>query len=147
MYEERQVPRLEAECGGHLRKKDLVDDIDFEEVISAAQSPQLSGSTFPGASAYFVRIGPDQASALFGVKQILGVTVAFLHRPPGTGFQDATLILRRKSRDGPGRADAGRNLLIQAPYDIGNPVLDRITDQTGPYEPDSSIDIVADTTR
>jgi len=74
--------------------------------------------------------------------QVLGMAVTFLNSPPGTGFQDTTLIRRRELPDGAGGTDAGRDPVIETGDNVGDPVLNRTTDQTGPYEPDPSIDIV-----
>src|SRR5712692_6573375 len=114
-------------------------------MISRSEGADLLESTLQGPVADQLRFRGCKSSALFHELKIVFAAVALGDRPARAITQQLFLILLGKFGDGAFGSDAGWNKREKIFDYPGQLIFDLLEDQTGLHQPNSSIDVVADT--
>jgi len=72
----RDGPALESEPRGDLGTEDLLDDLDFEEVVAASERSDLGKAALPRAVRHRLGIGPFEPSTFLDVEEVFGGAVS-----------------------------------------------------------------------
>src|SRR3990172_6990281 len=122
--------------------EDLINDVDFDEMIAGSQRAKLWATSLFGALAHFCRIGAFQPPAFFCATHICFVGVALLERP-ARSVATYPVELFFAQTQGPFFAYPAGTVTVQGGCQVAHKIPDRIVFNLGGEQPHPAIDIVA----
>jgi hypothetical protein len=134
---------LEPEVGGDVLAVDLVDDLDLEEVVAAAEGADLGHAAREGALAHGLRIGAGIESAVLDVVEVVGRAVAVVDRPLRALGDDRGRVVAARGLDGALAADAGGDGAEEVLHELAELRLDVGAREARPDDADAAVDVVA----
>src|SRR5512140_467577 len=135
----------QAEYRGGLRIEDLIDHIDFNEVVARAERADLLPPARLGPVGYLARIGPVDAALFLGAGKVALGGIAVALRPGRTIAQDALQLgdAHLKAR----LADAARAVAVEQGGKLIKLWLGLLELDARGQQPHAAIDIVANGAR